>query len=301
MKVFLKREDDKNSAEKKPAEQTPQKPAMKNRLVVVKIGGQIVDDEAVLEAALSAFSRVKGKKILVHGGGKVATELANDLSIPQTLIDGRRVTDRETLKVATLVYGGLVNKTLTVKLQALAINAIGMTGADGNLILAKKRRQAKGEVDYGFVGDVEQVNGPLLKSFLEQGLTPVIAPLTHDGDGQLLNTNADTIAQEVAKSLCRDYDVSLVYSFDKNGVLTDLENEASLLREITPSLFKSLREEGKVFDGMIPKLENAFKAIECGVKRVCLGQAEQLTDLIDGKTGTVLKADTSEEVTRVER
>lgn len=290
MKVFFKKEDDQKSVEK-----TSDKPAMKNRLVVVKIGGQVVDDEAALEAALTSFARIKGKKLLVHGGGKVATELAHDLDIPQTLIEGRRVTDRDTLKVATLVYGGLVNKTLTVKLQALAINAIGMTGADGNLILAKKRRQAKGEVDYGFVGDVEQVNGALLKSFLEQGLTPVIAPLTHDGDGQLLNTNADTIAQEVAKSLCRDYDVSLVYSFDQLGVLADIENSESLLREITPSLFKTLREEGKVFEGMIPKLENAFRAIDSGVKRVCLGKAETLNELIDGKAGTVLKADAVED------
>ncbi|MBC7397307.1 MAG: acetylglutamate kinase [Bdellovibrionales bacterium] len=263
---------------------------MRNRLVVVKIGGHIVDNDAALDSALVLFSRIKGKKVLVHGGGKVATDLASELSIPQTLIEGRRVTDKETLKVATLVYGGLVNKTLTVKLQALDINAIGMTGADGNLIRAKKR--AKGEIDYGFVGDVERVNGPLLKSFLEQGLTPVIAPLTHDGDGQLLNTNADTIAQEVAKSLCRDYDVTLVYGFEKIGVLLDLEDETSLLREITPSVFQHLRAEGKVFDGMIPKLENAFRAIESGVKRVCLGKAETLIDLIDGKSGTSLRADT---------
>ncbi len=262
---------------------------MKNRLVVVKIGGQVVDDEAALDSTLVLFSRIKGKKLLVHGGGKAATELASELSIPQTLIEGRRVTDKDTLKVATLVYGGLVNKTLTVKLQALDINAIGMTGADGNLIKARKR--AKGEVDYGFVGDVEKVNGALLKSFLEQGLTPVIAPLTHDGDGQLLNTNADTIAQEVAKSLSRDYDVTLVYSFEKIGVLTDVEDDTSLLREITPSHFQVLRTEGKIFDGMIPKLENAFVAIESGVKKVCLGKAETLLELIDGKAGTSLRAE----------
>jgi acetylglutamate kinase len=256
------------------------------KLTVVKIGGLVVDDENSLDTFLSAFASLPGLKLLVHGGGKLATDLASKLSIPQTLVEGRRVTDAETLKVASMVYAGLVNKTIVAKLQAKGTQSFGLTGADGDSIRAVKRK--KGDVDYGFVGDVAEVNLELFQALFDQKLTPVVAPITHDGHGQLLNTNADTIAQELATTLATHYDVHLIYSFEKTGVLLDVDNQESVIPFMVKDDFLRLKHDGKIFAGMIPKLENAFVAIEAGVKSVILGKAEQLLDLKLGKAGTTL-------------
>lgn len=255
-------------------------------LYIVKIGGNIIDDEAKLSSFLSAFASLEGFRILVHGGGKLATKLADQLKIPQQMVDGRRITDAETLKIVTMVYAGLINKNIVAKLQAQNCNAIGLCGADGDAILAHKRKHPL--VDYGFVGDVDTINTDLLKTLLEKNITPVFAPITHDQQGQLLNTNADTIAQELAKSLSEDFKVSLIYSFEKPGVLLDSNDDSTLVATINPFVFKKLKEEGKIFAGMIPKLENAFKALESGVSKIIIGRAEQLTELISGTAGTTI-------------
>jgi len=257
------------------------------KLTVVKIGGNVVDDDQSLDIFLSAFAALPGTKLLVHGGGKLATDLAAKLSIPQTLVDGRRVTDAETLKIASMVYAGLVNKTIVSKLQAKGTMAFGLTGADGNAILAVKRK--KGDIDFGFVGDVAQVNEGVFEALFSKDLTPVVAPITHDGKGQLLNTNADTIAQELATTLASRYEVHLIYTFEKSGVLLDVGNEDSVIPAMIKEDFLRLKQDGKIFAGMIPKLDNAFFAIEAGVKSVILGKAEQLLDLKLGKAGTTLR------------
>jgi acetylglutamate kinase len=258
----------------------------KQTLYVIKIGGNIIDDEQRLAAFLSSFAALKGKKILVHGGGKLATKLAADLSVPQQMVEGRRITDAGTLKIITMVYAGLINKNIVAALQMHSANAIGLTGADGNLILSEKRRNAS--IDYGFVGDVKKVNTALLVSLLDNNMTVVVAPVTHDGQGSLLNTNADTIAQEIATSLAAHYAVNLIYSFEKKGVLTDVDDENSLIPLLTMPLYQKYREEEKIFAGMIPKLDNAFAAIASGVNKVTIGQAEELEALADGRTGTTL-------------
>ena len=268
---------------------------MKNKVYVIKIGGNIIDDESKLVSFLETFSSFskeeKVNKILVHGGGKLATELALKLGIKQEMVEGRRITDAETLKVATMVYAGLVNKTITAKLQSLDTDAIGLTGADNNLILSHKRLANSafgkgGTIDFGFVGDIDEVNSSFLNNLLLQGLTPVIAPITHDGKGQLLNSNADSIAQEIAKSLSNEYEVTLIYAFEKAGVLLDAEDENTVIAEINPSSYLKLKGEGKIFDGMIPKLDNAFYALNMGVKKVIIGKAENLKELINGTLGT---------------
>ncbi|HWJ25001.1 MAG TPA: acetylglutamate kinase [Flavisolibacter sp.] len=260
---------------------------MKERAVsIVKIGGNIIDDEAKLSEFINSFARVDGHKILIHGGGKLATRLAEQMNIPQQMVDGRRITDSETLKVVTMVYAGYINKTVVAQLQANNCNAIGMTGADGNMIRAHKRIN-KG-VDYGFAGDIDEVNGKLMADLLEQGLTPVMAPITHDLNGQLLNTNADTIAQEMAKALSAYFEVSLIYSFEKNGVLRDVDDEQSVILQINPALYQQLKEQKAIFAGMIPKLDNAFSALNNGVKRVIIGKAESLHQLLEGKSGTTI-------------
>jgi acetylglutamate kinase len=253
---------------------------------VIKIGGNIIDHDARLQAFLQSFAGLPGLKVLVHGGGKLATRMAEQLQIPQQMVDGRRITDAETLRIITMVYGGLINKNMVASLQGMGLNALGVTGADGNLVLSRKRSNA--EVEYGFVGDVEKVNAPFLKILLEQGITPVVAPITHDAKGNLLNTNADTMAQEIAKALARDYTVSLVYSFEKKGVLTDINDDNSVVPVLTPSLYNKLRNEQKIFAGMIPKLDNAFAAINAGVSRVIIGMAEELKALTTGQSGTTL-------------
>lgn len=253
-------------------------------LTVIKIGGNIIDDEAKLSSFLKDFALLDGKKILVHGGGKLATKLAAQLNIPQQMVEGRRITDGETLKLVTMVYAGLINKSVVAQLQAAGCNALGLTGADGNAVLAHKR-QLK-DLDYGFAGDVDAVNGGLLNLLLEHDVAPVLAPITHDRKGQLLNTNADTIAQETAKALSAFYNVQLVYAFEKSGVLLDADDENSVIPLITPHTYAELKAAGRVFAGMVPKLDNAFAALSNGVKKVLIGKAENIHALAAGHAGT---------------
>ncbi len=254
--------------------------------MIIKIGGNIIDDDQKLASFLKNFSDIKEKKILVHGGGKQATKLAKQLNIPQQLVDGRRITDAETLKIVTMVYAGYINKNIVAQLQLHHCNAIGLTGTDGNAILAHKRRDSA--VDYGFAGDVDDINTDLIKGLLDQNLTIVFAPITHNGEGQLLNTNADTIAQEVGKGMGRQYEVTLVYSFEKTGVLLDVNDDNSVIHKLNPSSYQLLKSEQKIFAGMIPKLDNAFSALNNGVKKVIIGNAEKLNMLISGKSGTTI-------------
>ncbi len=258
----------------------------KENLYVIKIGGNIIDDEARLASFIASFAKLKGKKILVHGGGKLATKLAQDLQVPQQMIEGRRITDGETLKIITMVYAGLINKTIVAALQKHGSNAIGLSGADGNLIRSVKRSHAK--IDYGFVGDVEKVNEPFLSSLLEQNMSIVVAPVTHNGEGLLLNTNADTIAQEIATAMATQYNVNLVYSFEKKGVLIDVDDDDSVIPLLTRALYQKYLGEEKIFAGMIPKLDNAFVAIAAGVEKVTIGKAEELEALTEGRSGTIL-------------
>jgi acetylglutamate kinase len=267
--------------------------AAKEALYVVKIGGNIIDDAAKLEHFLKQFSSIKGKKILVHGGGKLATQLAKDLGIEQEMIDGRRITDAATLKIVTMVYAGYINKNIVAQLQATGSNAIGFTGADANLIKAHKRlASASKGIDYGFVGDVDQVNTAAIEPLLAQDISIVIAPITHDGNGQLLNTNADTIAQSVATALAKDYQVSLLYCFEKSGVLLDANDNNTVIASINPDYYTTLKSQQLIFAGMIPKLDNAFTAINNGVIKVIIGKAESIQDLVAGKAGTTLQTNT---------
>ncbi len=259
---------------------------MKEKLYIVKIGGNIIDDERTLCSFLKVFSDVIGKKILVHGGGKLATRLAEKLGIRQTLIDGRRLTDAETLKIVTMVYAGYINKNIVAQLQAYGCNAIGLCGADGDSILAHKRNHPV--LDYGFAGDVDAINADLIDALLQKNISIVFAPITHDQQGQLLNTNADTIAQEIAKGLSGLYDVQLIYSFEKSGVLTDANDDDTVIPSINPETYQQLKEKQKIFAGMIPKLDNAFAALKSGVKKVIIGKAENLEALINGTAGTTI-------------
>lgn len=259
------------------------------KVFVVKIGGNIIDDEEKLKAFLQSFARLGAKYqlILVHGGGKLATRLAEKMGIEQQMVDGRRITDAETLKIVTMVYAGYINKSIVAQLQANSCNAIGLSGADGNAMLAHKR-VSKSNIDYGFAGDVDAVNADFLYQLLQQKMTIVLAPITHDKKGQLLNTNADTIAQETAKALSAHYDVSLIYSFEKSGVLLDANNDETVIRTINSAYYTQLKNEQRIFAGMIPKLDNAFAALNSGVKKVIIGKAETLPDLINGSSGTTI-------------
>ena len=272
---------------------------MMEKVTVVKVGGAVVEDENQLCQLLSDFSHIKGKKVLVHGGGRRATKVASNLGIESVMIGGRRVTDAAMLEVVTMVYGGLVNKNLVARLQANGINAIGLTGADMNVICSHRRPLKKmivdGDermVDFGYVGDVDSADGNALSALISQGITPVMAPLTHDGKGNILNTNADTIASETAKALAsiKDsdgnalYDVTLIYAFEKRGVLSNPDDDDSVIPLITAESFKQLVEEGIVAGGMIPKIENALAAVESGVARVIITMATA----IDGEHGTVI-------------
>ncbi|MFM7671548.1 MAG: acetylglutamate kinase [Bacteroidota bacterium] len=258
-----------------------------NQLLVIKIGGHIIDDATTLDRFLQELSKVQTPCILVHGGGKLATRISERLGIESKLIEGRRITDAATLEVVTMVYGGLVNKQLVASLQALGSPAMGLTGADGDLIRSKKREHAA--IDYGFVGDVTQVNASGFDSILQQNQIPVVAPLTHDGRGQLLNTNADTMAQSIAVAMSKLYSITLVFGFEKEGVLRDLSDEGSVINQITKSEYDELKSNGVVHSGMIPKLDNAFEAISQGVQRVIIGKADCLSDLLNGTRGTTLK------------
>lgn len=257
-----------------------------SRLLVIKIGGNIIDDENKLSSFLKDFSSVREKKILVHGGGKLATRLAQQMGIEQQLVDGRRITDAETLKIVTMVYAGYINKNIVAQLQQNGCNATGLSGADGNAILAHKR--VKGDIDYGFAGDIDKVNVGLIDNLLQQNNAIVFAPITHDGKGQLLNTNADTIAQEIATALSKNYEVSLVYGFEKAGVLMNAEDDSTVIPQIDTTSYSELKSKNVIFAGMIPKLDNAFAALGKGVKKVIIGKAENLQTLTEGKSGTVL-------------
>lgn len=256
---------------------------------VVKIGGNIIDEPARLQHFLQDFAALEAPKILVHGGGKIATGIGERLGISAHYVEGRRVTDEATLELVTMVYGGLVNKRIVAALQSIGCNALGLTGADGNCIRAQRRAAAG--VDYGFAGDVPEggVNADWLRSLLQQGITPVLAPLTHDGKGSLLNTNADTIAQEAAKALACSDSVRLIYCFERPGVLRNAGDDSSVIRCIREEDFSVLREAGIVNGGMIPKLSNAFAALHAGVQEIIIGKAEAFTQLIEGKAGTLIQ------------
>ncbi|MDM8268342.1 acetylglutamate kinase [Barnesiella viscericola] len=244
------------------------------KLTLIKVGGKIVEEQATLSRLLASFAAIPGRKVLVHGGGRSATAMASRLGIESRMVGGRRITDKAMLEVVTMVYAGLVNKNIVAGLQALGVNALGMTGADMNILLSDKR--PVGEVDYGYVGDVRRVDAAALSALIEMGVVPVIAPLTHDGQGSMLNTNADTMAGETAKALASRYEVSLVYCFEKRGVLRDENDDNSVIAEMTRQQFETYRAEGVVQGGMIPKLENAFDAIRHGVREVIITRADAI-------------------------
>lgn len=253
------------------------------KLTVVKVGGAVVEDEEQLARLLNDFAAIEGNKVLVHGGGRRATKVAASLGIESKMVNGRRITDRDMLEVVTMVYGGLVNKNVVARLQANGVNALGLTGADMD-VLRSRKRPVKDGIDFGYVGDVERADGKALQTLIEAGIVPVMAPLTHDGHGNILNTNADTIAGETAKALAPFYDVTLIYSFEKKGVLANPDDDESVIPMITPADFERYKADGTVAGGMIPKLENAFAAIDAGVGRVII----TLASAIDGKHGTVI-------------
>ena len=256
------------------------------KLYVIKIGGNIVDNPALLTNFLTAFSTIEGQAILVHGGGKLATSLAAKLGVEQTMVEGRRITDGETLKIVTMVYAGYINKNIIAQLQAMHVNAIGLSGVDGNLIKAHKRIDAN--IDFGFVGDIDEVNTGFIHQQLLNNTRLVIAPITHDGAGQLLNTNADTIAQTIATAMSDTYKVHLVYGFEKEGVLRDVTNEGSVISSINNLTYSQLKKENVIFEGMIPKIDNAFLALHGGVQSVIIGKAEKLIELMNGTAGTTI-------------
>ena len=262
------------------------------KLFVIKIGGNIVDDPNALQKFLADFSSINAKKILVHGGGKIDTKIGEQLGIQPQYINGRRITNAATIDLVTMVYGGLINKKIVASLQSLNCNAIGLTGADANIIPAVKR-PAK-DVDYGFVGDLSsgQFAVGSLHLFVESGLNPVLAPLTHDGKGQMLNTNADTIASYVATELSKNFDVRLIYCFEKKGVLSNIADEGSVISLITKDTYSKLLGEKKLADGILPKMENAFAAIDSGVQEVLIGHAEDLLQNVGANTiGTLIRSD----------
>lgn len=254
------------------------------KVTIVKVGGAIVEDNEQLAQLLTDFAAIPGKKVLVHGGGRRATKVAAALGIESKMVNGRRITDAQMLEVVTMVYGGLVNKNLVAKLQAKGVNALGLTGADMDVIHSHKR-PVKDGVGFGYVGDVERANGKMLQTLIQEGITPVMAPLTHDGNGNILNTNADTIASETAKALAPYYDVTLIYSFEKKGVLSNPDDDNSVIPVITRSDFEKYQADGTIGGGMIPKIENALAAVDAGVKEVII----TLATAIDGKQGTVIK------------
>lgn len=244
-------------------------------LTIVKVGGAVVESEERLKVLLKRFAAIKGRKILVHGGGRRATAVAEKLGVESRMINGRRITSAQMLEVATMVYGGLVNKNIVARLQALGVNAVGLTGADMHLVLAH-RRPVRDGVDYGHVGDIDEVNAGALSSLLEIGAMPVIAPLSYDDEGHLLNTNADTMASTTAVALAKDYDTTLTYAFEKRGVLADAGNEGSVIPIIRRHDFERYAADGTISGGMLPKIENALKAVEEGVGRVIITSAEAI-------------------------
>ena len=259
-------------------------------LFVIKIGGNIIDNEEALQSFLQDFATIKAKKILIHGGGKIATKIGQQLGIEPNYINGRRITDAATIDLVTMVYGGLVNKKVVAKLQSLNCNAIGLTGADANIIPATKRPVK--EIDYGYVGDINaaMIGIANLQALLESNLTLVFAPLTHDGQGQILNTNADTIASALAVAASAIYSVRLIYCFEKKGVLSDVNDENSVINLITKDKYAELKAGNKLFDGILPKIDNAFDAIDHGVNEVLIGDANDLLQNVTSNTiGTLIK------------
>ncbi len=245
-----------------------------DRLTIIKVGGKVVEEPESLNDLLDQFKKISGNKLLVHGGGRTATHIAEKLGIETKMMDGRRITDSDMLEVVTMVYGGLVNKKIVAALQARGVNAVGLTGADFNLIEAHKRPVK--DIDYGFVGDVDDVNTFELKMLISENVVPVVAPLTHDGKGQLLNTNADTIASELATELSRHFNVYLFYCFEKKGVLLDPTDDSSVIYELDNNLFNQYTTSGVISAGMIPKLENGFRAKRKGVKEVLITNPENI-------------------------
>ena len=258
---------------------------MKPTLNIIKIGGNVIDNPRFLERFLIDFSSLSASKILIHGGGKIATKIAVKLDVETKMVEGRRITDLPMLEVVTMVYGGLVNKQIVAKLQSLSCNAIGLTGADGGVILAKKRPVR--EIDFGYVGDVEKVDNVIIKNFIENHLTPVFAPLTYDTEGNILNTNADTQASAVAVAMSGDYEVNLIYCFEKKGVLSNPEDNDSVIATIIPASYADYKAAGTINAGMIPKLDNAFAALQKGVSKVIICHADELKQAVaEGTSGT---------------
>ena len=258
----------------------------KEKLSIIKIGGKIIEDDTSLNAFLKLFSILEGKKILVHGGGKRATAMASKLGIESKMVNGRRVTDKETLEVITMVYGGLVNKNMVAKLQALQIDAIGLTGADINSIKSNKRQVTN--IDYGFVGDVKEVASNSIDRLIKANFTPVFCAITHDGNGQLLNTNADTIASKVAIGMSKKYDTTIYYCFELNGVLRDINDQNSVIKHLNINIYKKLLKDGIIADGMLPKLENCFDALKNGVTKVNMGNTNMFTKENDNFTSITI-------------
>jgi acetylglutamate kinase len=263
-------------------------------LYIIKVGGNLIDQPARLQSFLTHLAALTNQAakqhtyqfILIHGGGKLATDLSEKLGITPQLVEGRRITDTETLKIVTMVYAGYINKTIVAQLQSLHCNALGLTGADGNLIRAHKRNHPT--IDYGWVGDIDTVQTTLLQQLLAQGYVPVLAPITHNQQGQLLNTNADTLAQQIAVQLSTHYTTRLLFTFEKEGVLEDPNQETSVLPTIHAAQYEALKKTGQISAGMIPKLDNAFQALNAGVQQVIIGKAEKLPALLEGKAGTTL-------------
>jgi len=264
----------------------------REKVTVVKVGGAVVEDPEQLAMLLDNFSAIEGKKVLVHGGGRRATKIASQLGIESHMVGGRRITDEQMLSVVTMVYGGLVNKNLVARLQAKGVNALGLTGADMDVIRSHKRplKSVKMDdgttqmVDFGYVGDVDYADGARFASLLDSGITPVVAPLTHDGEGNMLNTNADTMASTVAKALAERYDVTLIFSFEKKGVLSNPDDDDSVIPVITRALYNKYVADGTISGGMMPKIENALEAVESGVKRVIITLAAAISDDTQGTT-----------------
>ncbi|MBZ5856886.1 acetylglutamate kinase [Flavihumibacter profundi] len=261
------------------------------QVFVIKIGGNVIDDPDALESFLRDFSTIEGRKILVHGGGKIATRLGDQLGIVSRYIDGRRITDDATIDLVTMVYGGLVNKKIVARLQAMHCNAMGITGADANLVPAQKRPVK--DIDFGWVGDVysDTIPQDSWQVLLDHHFVPVLAPLTHDGSGHILNTNADTMASAIAISLSCKYLVRLLYCFEKKGVLESVTDEDSVIRHLNKASYTELKSSGKLFAGILPKIDNAFAAIEAGVQEVLIGHADDLLQNTGATTtGTLITA-----------
>jgi acetylglutamate kinase len=246
----------------------------KEKLSIVKIGGNVLENEIELDQFLLNFSKLEAPKILVHGGGKLATKLASQLGIESKMTNGRRITDAKSLEVITMVYGGLTNKNIVAKLQALETNAIGLSGADGNAVQAHKRPVK--EIDFGFVGDIDGINSELIDTLVGADLTPVFCAISHDGKGQLLNTNADTIASELAIGMSLKYNTTIYYCFEKKGVLSNVEDEESVIKHINTNSYNDLLEQNIIMDGMLPKMENCFHALQQSVSKVCIGDISML-------------------------